>query len=73
MRTLISIGAVGILVIIGILISMPPAVVQSAPASSGVVLASDLNPYQESKTFNWSSCNFAGNQACEIAFSAVPA
>ena len=35
MRTLISIGAAGILVIIGILISLPPAVVQSAPATSG--------------------------------------
>jgi len=72
-RTLISIGAVGILVIIGILVSLPPAFVQSAPATSGVLLASDLNPYQESKTFNWESCGFAGNQACEIAFSAMPA
>ena len=73
MRNLISIGAVGILVVIGILVGLPPAVVQSAPAPSGVVLASDLNPYQESKTFNWSSCNFAGNQACQVSFSAVPA
>jgi hypothetical protein len=73
MRNLISTGAVGILVVIGILVSLPPAVVQSASAPTGMVLASDLNPYQESKTFNWSSCNFAGNQACQISFSVVPA
>jgi len=73
MRTLICIGTAGILVAIGILISLPPAVVQSAPPP-GVVLASDLNPYQESRTFNWATnCNFAGNQACEITFSRVPA
>jgi Cys/Met metabolism PLP-dependent enzyme len=46
MRTVISIGAVGILVVIGILVSLPPAVVQSAPGPSVVVAASDLNPYQ---------------------------
>jgi len=46
MRNLISIGAVGILVVIGILVSLPPAIVQSAPLSTGVVPASDLNPYQ---------------------------
>jgi len=73
MRNLISIGTAGILLAIGILISLPPAVVQSAPPP-GVVLASDLNPYQESRTFNWATnCNFAGNQACEITFSRVPA
>ena len=34
----------------------------------------DANQYQESKTFNWDTdCNFAGNQACQISFSAVPA
>ena len=73
MRNLISIGAVGILVVIGILVSLPPAVVQSAPIPTGVVPASDLNPYQETKTFNWDNCNFAGQQACAITFSAVPA
>jgi hypothetical protein len=73
MRNLISIGAVGILVVIGILVSLPPAVVQSAPVPTGVVPASDLNPYQETKTFNWANCGFAGNQACAITFSAVPA
>ena len=73
MRNLISIGAVGILVVIGILVSLPPAVVQSAPLPTGTVPASDLNPYQETKTFNWANCGFAGNQACAITFSAVPA
>jgi len=73
MRNLISIGAVGILVVIGILVSLPPAVVQSAPLPTGTVPASDLNPYQETKTFNWDNCNFAGQQACAITFSAVPA
>jgi hypothetical protein len=81
MRIVIIIGAVGILALTGILVSLPPRVVQSAPPagtlpadSTVAVQASDLNPYQESRTFNWTTlpCNFGG-QACQIRFSAVPA
>ena len=102
MRQLISLGAVGIAVVIGTLVNLHPAVVGGAAAQGGPVVnidpaqlplpvrlsgsslapgsnllvavpASDLNPYQERRTFNWISppCNFGG-AACEVAFSVVP-